>query len=118
MPPAGFRWIRPPSELGKAIDQYAERVVAGVGAIAEFTAADMQNRARTNASWTDRTGNARSGLFGVTARAGYVFRIILGHTVHYGIYLELSNGMRYAIVMPTIEATLPELEAALKRLLS
>jgi hypothetical protein len=57
-------------------------------------------------------------LFGVAVRNGQVVEITLGHTMFYGLYLELANGQRYAIIMPTIEAGLPELEGMLRGLLS
>lgn len=113
---AGVVWVRPPAELARALELYGNRALAAVGAIAERTAGGMQNDARRNAPWTDRTGNARSGLFGMVGREGPVFRIVLGHTMFYGVYLELSNGARYAIIMPTIEGALPELERMLQGL--
>ena len=111
------RWVRPPGKLAEAIELYGERVLVAVMSVAEFMAGTLQNEARTGARWTDRTGNARGGLFGVAVRDGKVIRIILGHTMSYGLYLELSNGQRYAIVMPTIQRNLGELERMLKRAL-
>ena len=112
------RWVRPPSELAGAISRYGERVVVVVLGVAGFMADVMQNQARTGATWTDRTANARSGLFGVAEREGPIVKIVLAHTMSYGVYLELSNGQRYAIIMPTIERNLGELERMLKRALS
>jgi hypothetical protein len=43
--------------------------------------------------------------------------LLLGHTVFYGKWLEVSNGAKYAIVMSTVEANLGALERALHRLL-
>jgi hypothetical protein len=117
MAQSGFRWIRPPSELGKEIERYGEQVIVAVLGVAEYTALKMQNEARVNARWTDRTGNARSGLFGAAVRKGAIITIILSHTVHYSIYLELANSQRYAIIVPTIEANLAELEQMLRQLL-
>ena len=115
---AGFRWVRKPTELGRAVDAYGERVVVALQALGEYYAIKMQGEARVNAPWTDRTGNARTGLFGVAGREGDVVRVVLGHTMFYGVYLELDNGQRYAIVMPTIEGNLGELEGAVKALLA
>ena len=136
---SGFRWITPPSELGKAIEEYGKNLLIAVHAAAVYVGQRMQNDGRTGASWEDRTGNARSGLFfavdgfglgtvmgAVTAGAegeksdtvtvsGSPERLILtfGHTVYYGKYLELAHGGRYAIVMSTIERNLPTLERLL-----
>jgi hypothetical protein len=78
----------------------------------------MQNDARTNAPWTDRTSNARTGLFGIAERdvARRLIVIYLSHGVDidYGKWLELAHGGKYAIIMPTIEAHLPDVYADLQ----
>ena len=116
MPPkanAGIRWVRPPDELAAAIDQYGERVITAVQAVAQYIATVMQNSAKHNAPWTDRTGNARSGIFGTAERdaARKVVIIYLSHgpAIDYGVFLELNNGGRLAAIMPNLEAHLPEL---------
>ena len=80
-----------------------------------------QPAAKQNAPWTDRTGNARSGLFGTAERdvAQRIVTIYLSHgaTLDYGQYLELSNGGRYAVIMRTIEGHLPALNAMLRDVL-
>ncbi len=43
--------------------------------------------------------------------------LALSHTMYYGKFLELSNGGKYAIIMSTMEANLPRLEAMLKNVL-
>lgn len=113
-------WIDPPRGMAKALEQYGEKVLVAVQAVAEFIALKMQNAARTNAIWEDRTGNARTGIFGVSTReaAEEVVAIYLshGHTVYYGIFLELAHGGKYAVIMPTIEKHLPELKRLLDNL--
>lgn len=104
---AGVRWTRPPSELAAAIERYGDRVLQTVAAIAQYVATEMQNDAKANASWTDRTGNARTGLFGTSEAdfAGHVVTIYLSHGVglDYGRWLELANSGRYAIIMRTMQ---------------
>lgn len=43
--------------------------------------------------------------------------IVLGHTMHYGLYLELSMGGRYAIVWPTVSHNGPAFMRDLAKLL-
>ena len=62
----GIRWETPPSELARAVERYGDRVLQAVAAVAQFAAAQMQNDAKAGATWTDRTGNARTGLFGTS----------------------------------------------------
>lgn len=138
-----FQWVRPPTQMARRIEDYGDRVLVAVQAVAAYVGEQMQNQARANAPWQDRTGNARSGLLyavdglGLNPIMGRIQSVdmslatdtvsvsgdrdhlvlLLGHTVFYGKWLEVSNGGRYAIVMSTVEANLGVLERALHRLL-
>lgn len=115
---SGFRWVRPPdAQLIPAVAAYGQRVRTAVRAVADYVAQKTQAEMRQNAPWQDRTGNARTGLFSVVEEASRDLVTIWlshGHTVYYGVYLELAHGKRYAIIMPTIEANLPVIERMLK----
>jgi hypothetical protein len=118
MPRVGVRWQRAPSELATAVEQYGERVLQAVAAVAQYTATQMQNDAKAQAAWTDRTGNARTGLFG-TSEADFGARVVtiyLSHSavIDYGVWLELANSGRYAVVMRTMQAHYEPLMAMLK----
>lgn len=118
-------WLKPPSGMAEALDKYGVKVFDAILATAEFFATKIQNEARREAKWQDRTGNARSGLFAVAAKkergAGGQFlklaersvEIYLSHglTVEYGQWLELKP--KYAVIWPTIEKNLPELKRLL-----
>lgn len=108
-------WVRPPAHISANLGRYGQKVEAATVAVAEFIGAKMQNYARANAPWQDRTGNARSGLFYQVVReaARKLVIVYLAHTVFYGKFLELSHGERYAIIWPTIEKHLSELEKML-----
>lgn len=138
---SGFVWVRSPDALAQDIVDYANRVEAALYAAANAWGQQIQDLARENASWTDRTANARSGLFfavegygmgemrgDVSAEAKALMQdieivsaqndeiiIVLGHTVYYGKYLELSHGGSYAIIMSTIEENLPDLERLIRK---
>jgi len=116
MAESGIKWIRPPEGLQRAIEQYGERAWVAIEAVCREWATGRQNAARQNASWQDRTGNARTGLFSDVERTSSGVTIVLGHTMSYGVYLELSHGGRYAIVMRTLEEGAPELEGMLRDL--
>lgn len=117
MPP-GIVWRTPPDELAAAIDRYGAQVLTAVTAVAQYIATQMQNAAQQNAPWTDRTGNARTGIFGTAERdaAQAIVTIYLSHgtVIDYGQYLELANGGRYAVIMRTIEGHLPALNSMLQ----
>lgn len=137
---SGFVWtVAPSAQLIPAIEKYGKDVLFAVQAVANYWGQFVQDAARLDAVWEDRTANARGGLFfavdgfGMTPIIGTVtpeaksemsdvavesgdgntLIITLGHTVYYGKYLETSNGGKYAVVMSTIEKNLPKLERML-----
>lgn len=116
-----IRWVRPPDGLSRAVELYGDRVMVAVQAVAGRIATLMQNDAQASAPWTDRTGNARTGLFGTAERdvARKLVTIYLSHgpDIDYGVYLELAHGGTYQVIEPTIERHLPELMADLRALL-
>jgi hypothetical protein len=119
---SGLVWTRPPSELAKAVEQYGEKVLVAVAAVAQYVATEMQNAAKQNAPWTDRTGNARAGLFG-TAEADFARKVVVlylshGATLNYGVFLELAHGGKYAIIMRTMQSHYNELMQMLHDVLS
>ena len=105
---AGIRWSTPPSELATAVERYGDRVLTAVAAVAQRVATQMQNQAKADAPWTDRTGNARTGLFG-TSEADFgakVVTIYLSHgaTISYGVWLELAASGKWGVIMRTMES--------------
>jgi hypothetical protein len=70
----------------------------------------LETYAQINAPWTDQTGNARRKLNCKYTRINEtIFNAALAHGVDYGIFLEKCNSGRYAILKPTIEASIPQL---------
>lgn len=117
---AGIRWTRPPAELAVAIERYGDRALQAVAAVAQYAATQMQNDAKAQATWTDRTGNARTGIFG-TSEADFgakVVTIYLSHgaVIDYGVWLELANSGRYAVIMRTMQAHYQPLMDMLKEI--
>lgn len=74
-----------------------------------YHATQATNYARQNAPWTDRTTNARNGLFARAERDHPKYRIIVGHSVPYGVWLEVRWSGRYQIIRPTVDHTGQEL---------
>lgn len=137
-----FEWKVSPKVIADGLEKYGQRALVAIQAVANYWGQSIQDQARENAPWEDRTGNARGGLFfavdgfglepltgGVTPEARSEMSdvavesgdkdtliITLAHTVFYGKFLELSNGGRYAIIMSTIEANLGSLERQVQEL--
>jgi hypothetical protein len=70
---------------------------------AKVTAANMENYAKQNREWTDRTGNARRSITGSSESKTGAVVVYLAIGVDYGPPLELGFGGRYAIIRPTID---------------
>jgi hypothetical protein len=69
----------------------------------------VEEYAKSNAPWEDRTGDARDGLIADLSEEDGVIVLELAHSVEYGIYLETIEDGAFAIIMPTLEALGPEI---------
>ena len=102
--------------VNKNLSDWADRQRGAVIMLAKVWVGKLEGRAKSNAKWTDRTSNARNGLFGTTEIAGNEVKIYLGHSIDYGVFLELANEGKYAILKPTIDAAIPEIHRDYKKL--
>jgi len=133
---SGFQWVVSPKVIADGLEDYGQKALIAIQAVANYWGQSNQDEARQEVPWEDRTGNARGGIFfavdgfglspltgdvkpeakaemsDVTVESGDANTLIitLGHTVFYGKFLELSNGGRFAIIMSTLERNLPKLE--------
>ena len=114
----GITWSRPPSALAHTIEQYGDRAKVAVKAVADYIANKCEAEAKQNASWQDRTGNARNALHGSSEAAEKIVTIYLSSGMDYGKWLELCNSGKYAIIMKTLEANYSEVTTMLKEVLS
>jgi hypothetical protein len=91
------------------------KVRAAIGLFADTAAKKMEGEAKNNASWTDRTSNARNSIRGEFGWKGNKAVIILSGNMEYSPYLELANEKKYAILVPTIQRNAPEVLKAYKK---
>ena len=80
------------------LEEMNERVKAGLTVIGETVGAKMTAYAQANAPWTDRTGNARSGLHHEVSWQGTTLDIQIKHSMDYGLWLEVANSEKFAIL--------------------
>jgi hypothetical protein len=103
--------------LLKGVVMLDRKLDNGVAGVFEYYDSRIETHMKSSAPWTDRTGNARSGL---RAKAGHApFKshwIDLWHSVPYGIWLEVRFAGRYAIVIPTIVQYGPKIMGTLNKL--
>ncbi len=109
MAQTGITWQVPPSRAWADLaDAYVTAIHKGVRAIAQRWAPEIANWMKDGAPWTDRTGNARQTLYtAVEEVVNQMVTIILSHGVYYGIFLELRNAGRFAIVNPALDHFAP-----------
>lgn len=72
--------------------------ISGVFGIMKSQAKKMQNYAKRNRPWTDRTGEAKRRLYGDVYAEDQEITAFIGHGVFYGVSLELDHQRRYAIL--------------------
>lgn len=86
----------------------------------QYEESKVQDFMRTSAPWTDRTGNARQGLFAKAFGDGRTntHGIICYHTMPYGVWLEVKNSGEYAVIVPTIQQEGARIMQGLNGLLS
>jgi hypothetical protein len=78
------------------------RSKAALTVYAETVAKDFESYAKQNRPWKDRTGRARQGLTGYVKSIDNGYRIVIAHTVDYGLWLEMARNKKYAILEPTV----------------
>ena len=105
-------------EVIAALNGWGAKKLAGLYALANGPIGKglLEAEAKLNAPWIDRTGLARKGLHGGAERDGTDLVIYVAHSknIPYGIYLELANAGKYAILKPTIERNLERIKQVLK----
>jgi hypothetical protein len=101
---------RPRDVFRDGAANYAIAIRRAVRQLAERYAVEIEQHMKDTAPWTDRSSNARQTL---TARVEDavtdMIEIQLRYGVDYGIYLELANGGRYAIINPSIDLYGPQI---------
>lgn len=112
-----FRWKVPPSHIVKGLNNYERRIHVALLALCADNAQRMQDDAKQNAPWQDRTRAARGGLTGSSDREGRYYLIVLSHTVFYGKFLELRWGGRWSIILKVINRHIGPVRAQLAALL-
>jgi hypothetical protein len=119
---AGFKWTTPPLAVWpQGAEAYIVAVRRGVHGVAMKWAAILSNEMKQNAPWTDRSGAARQTLYTevqppTPAQVTDMIELMLWHGVDHGVFLELKNAGRFAIINPTLDQAAPRVWADVVRL--
>lgn len=103
--------------LSPGLDEFSPKVKAAVDQVLDYWVVKASTQMKTNASWTDRTGNARQGLGAQTFSGEGSSTLILYHSVPYGVWLEVRWSGRYAIIGPTLADIAPRVGQMLGQIL-
>lgn len=115
----GFKWIVAPTDVfPQMANKYVQGVFQSGRHIAYERAEDMENWAKANAPWQDRTGDARERLHATVEETGPIGTIVLSHGVDYGLWLEVANQGRFAVIAPAIDYWAPIVMRDLQRMMN
>lgn len=89
-------------QLRAGIGSFNRNLDRAVGAVVDYNAAYAMGWLRLNAPWTDNTGAARSGLMAFPNHTSRAHEIFMAYSVTYGIWLEIANNGRYAVIEPAM----------------
>ena len=95
-------WVR--NSIAPHLLELPSKIRQQIGKEFEDEAPKVESYMKRNAPWNDVTGAARAGLAAEFIGDRFVERsaIRLSHGVPYGIWLEIKNAGKYAIIVPTL----------------
>lgn len=100
------------------LEQMQAKTRASLQILADSAAKAMETYAKNNASWTDRTGNARQRLAGSTRWEESALIAAISHNVDYGMWLELCHEKKYAILEEALNSQAQNLLDSYQRFLN
>lgn len=92
------------------------RCAEAAKAVVDRNFIEMENFAKSNASWTDRTGDARRSIEKVDKSDSQAIEFWLIIGVTYGIWLEIANQGKFQILRPTLTIFEPKIKKELRAL--
>mgnify|MGYP000925125239 CR=1 FL=1 len=93
----------------KNLKEFTPKLKAALLLDAQVIAAEMEIWSKDNAAWTDQTTHARQFLKATVKWTNTnTLMVALSHGVDYGIYLELANEGKYAILERSIQEFAPK----------
>lgn len=115
-----FTWtVTPNQAFPELYENYTKTIFLTGRRVAEQRAKTLEQWAKDNAIWQDRTGEARAGLKAeVRESPGVLAEIVLKHTAKHGLWLEIANGGRYAIIARAIDVQSVEFMRDIQRIMN
>jgi hypothetical protein len=104
-------------EINRNLENWMSTKLLQMRALGEYYAKKVEAEAKVDAPWTDRTGHARQGLFGEAVMENTELKVRLAHSMDYGMWLEVCNDGKYAILESTIKKNAPQFIKSAKELM-
>ena len=107
------------SLLDTSLSQLEMKLKAAIMVYLNYQSNKLTSYMQINRPWRDRTGEAKRRLnVKPTSPDSETLRLVLSHGVPYGVWLEMANEKRYAIINPTIKTQGPKVVEGLQDILS
>lgn len=91
--------VTPDKAWSQLANGQAKAIRRAVRALARRRAPEIENWLKANASWTDRSSNARQTLYTEVQELTFgLVEIVMSHGVEYGWHLELANAGRFQVL--------------------
>jgi hypothetical protein len=105
------------SQFNAQLRRYGDRTKASLILFSDhFGKGTMENYAKRNAPWTDRTNMARNSLNGGGFLTGYDIVSYIAGGVEYQKWLEVISAGKWAILQPTVLACKNEWKRGIERI--
>jgi len=117
-----FQWeVSPELAFPELVERYTNTIMLTGRRVAAQRGEEAEQWMKSNAPWTDRTGDARAGLHVTPQESpGVLTELVFSHgdDVPYGVWLEIANAGRYAIIAPAIDYWGPKLMQDIQRIVN
>ncbi len=88
--------------LRQNISNFDNKINRRITMAMEYEAAYATGWLKKNAPWNDDTAAARTGLTTVALSSGSSHELLMAYSVYYGIWLEVANSGRWAVITPAM----------------
>jgi hypothetical protein len=112
------KWSPGPADMVKTLEAWKVAMRARLQRAMEDVARRIEDWAKANHPWTNRTGAAEAGLHATVTFLGDTCGITLAHGVFYGVYLELKWGGKWGVITTALTSHYGDVMAAMQAAIS
>lgn len=109
--------LRGTGQVLRNLDRWYQKKMAGVQGVGTIIASKAAKTSKVKHPWKNQSYAAEQGLYGEFRWQGTQGIIRHGHRVNYGVWLELANDGRYAILEKTLNELSPEFLSRVKQIM-